>query len=193
VRALRHHPSSQSVLGLHHDALLPVLRCRVPAGAMDGPGRRAPDALRREALKVLPPSGRNLGGSHRWGAHTASHTRRPSVDRHPIGTATASFTATALEERVGSTQGELPPEEAQLNKTRYHYIDTHTEIMLAVTRASPLFFLHPIYCQDTTTRSLTQTHHGTIVTAWRAVWSSDARSVDPLWGAQDRDLPRTRG
>jgi len=62
--------------------------------------------------------------------------------------------------------------------------------------ASPLF-LHPIYCQDEITRSIIQTHHGIVVTAWRAMWSSDARTVDPLWGAQDRHLPRwgltTRG
>jgi len=57
VRALRRRRRPQSLLGLHNDAVLPVLRCRVPAGAMDGPGGRAPGALRRKVLLVPSGSG----------------------------------------------------------------------------------------------------------------------------------------
>jgi hypothetical protein len=82
VRALRRRRSPKSLIGLHHDALLPVLRCRVTAGAMDGPSRCAPGALRRKALKVLPKD--LLKRFRRRAALIAANTRRPSFDRHPL-------------------------------------------------------------------------------------------------------------
>ena len=96
MRALRHQPRSQSLQGLHHDVLLPVLRCRVPAGAMDGPGGRAPGALRRKALKEWCCWKKHK--RFRRSAQTAAHTRRPSLYRHSVTTAPSSVTTTALED-----------------------------------------------------------------------------------------------
>jgi len=106
---------------------------------MDGPGGPAPGALRRKALKVLPPAGSNLSGSHRRGTHKAATLCSASF--YDSGVKLRYLYAAKqlhwLEERGGPALGVVPQYAVAMNKTRD--IDINTTILCLPTCCPPHF------------------------------------------------------